>query len=1163
MLLDFNMDSDEIYEKRKFVYAQLILLVFSMFSFPYVLGEVTNPSGSSDSFLFDSFEYVLDRLTTPVFALASAQVEGCCEELTSGASCVVAQSSSCKSDSNFAPGSVCTTTPFCQVGCCYDTDSGIYEKNVLQGKCNAEWAPDPFCNLPGASLGCCVLGASTKFETEGQCRVHTEVLALSSTFDVDWRTGLDEISCLSLAGEQKQGACVLPDGDCSFGNEASCIALSGDFAVDLLCTAGELDTVCEKTQITQCVAGKDGVYFVDTCGNIANIYDASRATDDSYWRTVVSVESSCNAANGGANSATCGNCDRFKGGSCALAGPDDFSVTMGDYYCRDTQCEYTDLWGAETTYENGESWCVYNSPIDEGDDAPGSRHFRYICNAGSVQVEPCADYRNEICIQQNTLSGQAADVVSGDSTEISFNNAVCRKNNAKNCVKIGESSMDACRDEPDCMVRSVKVGGSFDFDICEPKYPEGFSFEGEFQATGAQICAINTRTCVVSFAPLPFCICVDNCGCLNAASFDAQMDEVCESLGDCGNVPNYNEVRPERGKVATYDSRVEKYMQAAGLSYDDYLGVGSALFEQSAFSSAIFSTTLDPQKPDIPSNTAEPSGIGSMLTALGGMLAALAGVMGSTMMAIGGLMMSMLGGLLAAISPTVCPPILVPYSCNLWQPPTGGDACAACNGNADFPCTQYACRSLGAACDFINEGSGEELCVAGVDDGGFPIVTPILDLDAIIESENLYEFPELLDFIQQVDYVRLTENHLKITNLNGGCVEAYSPVPIRFDTHEPAQCKFDLEDKNFEDMQFFVGNSAYLFNHSTFFQLPDPSHGLAQNYTAVTDVSIYVKCRDRYGHEAPEFLQIDMCVFDGPDQTAPRVVNTRPKTNSVVSFDSESFELQVLTNELSTCRYSTSDVTYDLMENDLSCTDTFSSPSQPIGYVCRTDIPIALGNLSRSQTYFIKCADQPWLIGTEDEGERNANAQSFEFTSVRPSTKITIEEATPEGEITTVADQMSVDYSVETSGGGNTHICRYSFTGFDTMVQFFNTGVVGIHGQLFDLPPNKYDVFIECEDETGDVAQSTSSFRILQKNFSPIIARTWQNNDNLYFITQEEAECRYSEDSCFFDFSTGSVVSGDGVTHRVAASKGKDYYIKCKDNLDNLPSGCSAVLSSV
>jgi hypothetical protein len=33
---------------------------------------------------------------------------------------------------------------------------------------------------------------------------------------------------------------------------------------------------CGKTTNTVCVEGKDEVYFVDSCGNVANIYDASK-----------------------------------------------------------------------------------------------------------------------------------------------------------------------------------------------------------------------------------------------------------------------------------------------------------------------------------------------------------------------------------------------------------------------------------------------------------------------------------------------------------------------------------------------------------------------------------------------------------------------------------------------------------------------------------------------------------------------------------------------------------------------------------------------------------------------------------------------------------------------------------------------------------------------
>ena len=41
------------------------------------------------------------------------------------------------------------------------------------------------------------------------------------------------------------------------------------------------------TKETTCIEGKDEVYFKDSCGNIANIYDSSKINDKGYWNKVI------------------------------------------------------------------------------------------------------------------------------------------------------------------------------------------------------------------------------------------------------------------------------------------------------------------------------------------------------------------------------------------------------------------------------------------------------------------------------------------------------------------------------------------------------------------------------------------------------------------------------------------------------------------------------------------------------------------------------------------------------------------------------------------------------------------------------------------------------------------------------------------------------------
>ena len=72
--------------------------------------------------------------------------------------------------------------------------------------------------------------------------------------------------------------------------------------------------------------------------------------------------------------------------------------------------------------KNGESWCEYEGKIGDGRDVVGSRHVKHICFMGEERIEPCADYRQEICVQSDTTLENGK----------TFSEAACRINNWRN-----------------------------------------------------------------------------------------------------------------------------------------------------------------------------------------------------------------------------------------------------------------------------------------------------------------------------------------------------------------------------------------------------------------------------------------------------------------------------------------------------------------------------------------------------------------------------------------------------------------------------------------------------------------------------------------------------------------------------------------------------------
>lgn len=1162
---------------------------------------------------------ILNEETTNNNQVISSSLEGsgCCGKTNEGLFCSTTTSNNCAE--NFAPSVLCSHTSFCQKGCCYNEALGIYDQNVLKVSCPSSWIDDPNCNIPSAKKGCCVLGTSTIFETEKQCEIDTLTRALSPEPITDWRGDLNEISCILLSQEQKEGACILPGNDCKFTTQGECLSQEGNFNEGYLCTSKQLNTSCVPSEETTCVEGRDGVYFLDSCGNIANIYDSTKYSSDEYWEKFIPLEDSCqsNSENGNAKSTTCGNCNRIIGGICSSAINDSFSPVIGDFYCKDTSCTFEGK-----TYKNGESWCVYDGAIGNGDDVVGSRHWKYSCNYGVIQVEPCADYRNQICIQSNSFEFE--------NKEVKFSSASCVANNWRECINLNseEGGLEKCKDALNCRVEEIRIADKFSFDYCLPKYPGGFSLsDPRYQETAEQLCGLASQTCTVIYVAdwKGRCKCKANCACEDAI-FAQEMNDWCRGLGDCGlevNIEgkyteNYKVIKspglssswiknlvalatPVKGQYAQVENYT-KYLEAAGifgqipespnpeeedgtvLGIDpNMLGMGIAGIGYAAGVIALMSTgatvgsslalsSLGPlseassavmgSSPGLAAfaELAIVIGIGIIVGQYLGKALGLSPV-GSLMLGIGiGLAAGNLIGIKLLAHPATfwigvvliiislffgaksCDPVEVKFECKPWQPPTGGSDCEKCNDNPLKPCSEYRCNSLGASCELINKGTENEMCIEeNPNDVNPPRIEPNLE---IISSNEIYE--------------DVTSKGFSVTSKSGGCIDAYTPVMFGIKTDEPSRCKYDFSEKSFEEMELSFGGSYYKYNHTTLINLPDPSHGESKGAEWSGDLSLYIKCEDTHGIISPSYYTIDLCVNQGPDKTPPMFRATSPPNNKLIGFDEEEKEIEIITNELSTCKWDIEDKDYSKMENDMNCSDTLTSPSRPQGYLCTTNVPIT----NSSNTFYIRCMDQPWLEELERTSERNPNQESLTFNLNKPSKKIGIDLVEPNENFETPTDYTSIDLEVSTSNGGEYHTCAYSFSGYENMIDFFETGQDRKHIQPLNLAAKRHKIYVKCTDETGDFDQKETEFRITKDSSNPQVARVWQEGSTIYLITNEISECKYSEKNCRFNWEEAESM-GSSKEHTFTSKKGQTYYIKCKDEFGNTPSDCSIQIKGI
>lgn len=548
-------------------FLQIFLIVSTVFSFSYILSEAFSVHGSGnyndETPLITKIGRLIFNEDTLVSALEPSDItEGTstCIFTKESESCVEYPASECDAQcsGSCVPAEI-ENVAACKPGTCYNALEGTCAPGSPQGTCSAsggEWFDDPFENIPQCREGCCLIGGQAKFATERQCAREAEFLGTEREFRSDV-TG--EVACLALAEVQSEGACVFEEDferTCVFTEQIECLGTGGDFFEGKLCSHPLLKTNCEAQHTTGCADGKHEVYWYDSCGNRENIFSLPKSQSFNKGEVLSKLDSCSlgNSRNKLANSNTCGNCAYVAGSRCGLASDGD-KPSVGDYICKDLAC--TDSNGERR--EHGESWCAYQGSIgvdeknNRATDTPGSGHFRQTCTYGEVETEACADYRTEICSESKTKINSGT-----------FSSAACIRNRANECINYNfefdedeidrtEKIEELCEKNSDCFVKEVDVSSKFQFNICAPKYPSGFSLDENGRGGGAEaICGIGSQKCQYVKIKKLFGSKEINKECLQP-KFVEEMNNLCMSLGDCGGSVNYQGVYTKNFDVERSD----------------------------------------------------------------------------------------------------------------------------------------------------------------------------------------------------------------------------------------------------------------------------------------------------------------------------------------------------------------------------------------------------------------------------------------------------------------------------------------------------------------------------------------------------------------------------------------------------------------------------------
>jgi len=476
-----------------------------------------------------------------IAGICAESVSYCCEKTTDGAWCQNVAEEYC--DDNYRKlATSCESTNFCKQGCCYDSQEGTCTENSPQSVCEAEggyWTAQRDCDIEQCAIGCCLMGDQAAFVTQTRCKRLATIYGLETTFRSDIS---NELTCIASATSSVvKGACVFDTdegNDCEFTTEKKCSDLGGKFHKDFLCTAESLGTICSPTTKTTCVEGKDEIYFLDSCGNVANIYDSSKINNKEYWKKIYTKEESCGYGSANVDSGTCGNCDYSKGSTCE-------EKLSGKHVCQSLDCKYNGK-----TYKHGESWCADSPGLI--DFLPGSRAFRLVCFNGEVTSEPCADFRAQLCFEYEDPNGAKVAGCGANLWTTCVHQTTkkdCENSDLRDCQWIEGINIDA------------KGGDDKEDGSCVPLFAPGLEFWGKektktsgssFSAnymsrtTGSSTrnaettCSYIDQKCVVKWEVdiLGNKKCIDGCECVGD-DWEEKMIEACKAMGDCAGKVNY------------------------------------------------------------------------------------------------------------------------------------------------------------------------------------------------------------------------------------------------------------------------------------------------------------------------------------------------------------------------------------------------------------------------------------------------------------------------------------------------------------------------------------------------------------------------------------------------------------------------------------------------
>ncbi len=375
-------------------------------------------------------------------------------------------------------------------------------------------------------------------------------------------------------------------------------------------------------------------------------------------------------------------------------------------------------------------------------------------------------------------------------------------------------------------------------------------------------------------------------------------------------------------------------------------------------------------------------------------------------------------------------------------------------------------------------------------------------------------------------------------------VPPFTAVSLAIKTDEPAQCKFSLNPGTpFQEQEFSIGSQFLDFKHQIDFSLPSElANEQSLQLTNGGKYTIYVRCEDANGNKNERDYTINFQIKPGPDLEPPKIQSTSILSGTNIQSEIETVSVDLFANEPSSCKWSSRDLEYNLMENNLICASSGLNLGTTGSYKCSTSLPVEKAESSAvTNTFYFRCKDNA----------NNANRQGYRYNLIS-TPQLQITKTSPEGILRSGA---GITLEVTTANGAESGkaVCGYSLQDQPiTNIPKFQTTDSSTHTQtlqLLEQGPKKF--FITCIDKAGNEAKSSIEFTIEADTSPPVLLSVFKDTqlNILKIITNEPTTCEYSDQQ--FSYGSGIPMTNPSSISHESNLGNAIYIIKCQDEFAN------------